>query len=111
MRLSAVGNFRDLGLLANQIFLRCTGDIRPQKMGWGIDPAYQALGVWFCATGSQLDISTSASGELEYKGNGTFGWNGTPGSGDTEVKRTSFTVTNPSIDIFPDSYKDKKIKP
>lgn len=89
MRLSAVGNFRDLGLLANQIFLRCTGDIRPQKMGWGIDPAYQALGVWFCATGSQLDIRTSVSGVVELKGNSTYGGKETLGSLGTEVKRTS----------------------
>ncbi len=89
IQLSAIGNFEELGLLARQIFIRCIGETRPQKMGWGIDPANVALGVWFCATGSQLDIITSASGKVEIKGNGTFGSEDMLGSGDTEVKRTS----------------------
>ena len=69
---SAVGTFRDLGHLASRIVIQCIGETRPQKMGWGIDPENLALGVWFCSTGSQLDIRTSAFGEVEIKGNGTF---------------------------------------
>ena len=42
-------------------------------MGWGVDPTNSALGVWFCSTGSQLDIRTLAPGKVEIKGNGTFG--------------------------------------
>lgn len=70
---SAVGTFRDLGHLASRIFIQCIGETRPQRMGWGIDPENLALGMWFCATGSQLDISTSASSREEIEGNGTFG--------------------------------------
>ena len=70
---SAVGAFRDLGHLASRIFISCIGETRPQTMGWGIDPENLALGVWFCATGSQLDIATTASGKVEIKGNSTFG--------------------------------------
>ena len=73
LRQSAVGTFRDLGHLASRIFIQCIGETRPQRMGWGIDPENLALGVWFCATGSQLDIRTSASGRVEIKGNGTLG--------------------------------------
>ena len=72
-RQSAVGTFRDLGHLASRIFIQCIGETRPQRMGWGIDPENLALGVWFCATGSELDITTSASGRVEIKGNGTLG--------------------------------------
>ena len=56
-------------------------------MGWGIDPANLALRVWFCATGSQLDIRTAVSGVVGWNGSSTFGWNETLGG--TEVKRSS----------------------
>ena len=54
-------------------------------MGWGIDPENVALGVWFCTTGSQLDIRTSVSG------NGTFGRDDMLGSEGMEEKRSSYS--------------------
>lgn len=72
-RESAVGTFHDLGHLASRIFIQCIGETRPQRMGWGIDPENLALGVWFCTTGSQLDISTSVSGRVKIKGSGSLG--------------------------------------
>ena len=70
---STIGNYRDLGHLASRIFIYCVGETRPQTMGWGIDVENVALGVWFCTTGSQLDIATSASDTVQIQGNGTFG--------------------------------------
>ncbi len=86
---SVIANLQDLGVVARQILIRCIGPLRPQKMGWGRDPANPAIGVWFCTTGSHMDINTSGPGGLDMKGNGTSGWNEMLGSGGTEVRRSS----------------------
>ena len=86
---SAIGNYEDLGYVANKILTRCIDDITTQKMGWGRDPANPAIGVWFCTTGSQMDVRTSDPRGVSMKGNGTIEWNEMLVSGRTEVKRSS----------------------